>query len=64
MSVLFVLIIVALAATLGVLGLGVVSMLRGGEFNRRYGNKLMRARLITQGVTILLMILFFVIEKL
>ena len=64
MSVLFVLIIIALAATLGVLGLGVVSMLRGGDFNRRYGNKLMRARLITQGVTLALVILFFVLEKL
>ena len=64
MSVLFVLIIIALAATLGVLGLGLVSMLRGGDFNRRYGNKLMRARLITQGVTLVLVILFFVLEKL
>lgn len=64
MSVLLVLIIIALAATLAVLGLGVVSMLRGGEFNRRYGNLLMRARVITQGVTILLVILFFVIERL
>lgn len=64
MSVLLVLIIIALAATLAVLGLGVVSMLRGGEFNRRYGNLLMRARLITQGVTILLVILFFLIERL
>ncbi len=64
MSVLLVLIIIALAATLAVLGLGVVSMLRGGEFNRRYGNALMRARIITQGVTILLVVLFFVIERL
>ena len=64
MPVLLVLIIVALVATLAVLGLGVVSMLRGGEFNRRYGNLLMRARIITQGVTILLVILFFVIERL
>jgi len=64
MSVLLVLIIIALAATLAVLGLGIVSMLRGGEFNRRYGNILMRARLITQGVTIGLVLLFFVLEKL
>lgn len=64
MSVLLVLIIIALAATLAVLGLGVVSMLRGGEFNRRYGNLLMRARIITQGVTILLVVLFFLIERL
>ena len=64
MSVLLVLIIIALAVTLAVLGLGVVSMLRGGEFNRRYGNLLMRARIITQGVTILLVVLFFLIERL
>ena len=64
MTVLLVLIVIALAATLAVLGLGVVSMLRGGEFNRRYGNVLMRARLITQGVTIALVALFFVLEKL
>ena len=64
MSVLLVLIIIALAATLAVLGLGVVLMLRGGEFNRRYGNMLMRARIITQGVTILLVVLFFLIERL
>ena len=64
MSVPFVLMIIALAATLGVLGLGLVSMLRGGEFNRRHGNNLMRARIITQGVTILLLILFVVLEKL
>ena len=64
MAVLLVLIIIALAAPLAVLGLGIVSMLRGGEFNRRYGNILMRARLITQGVTIGLVLLFFVLEKL
>ena len=64
MTVLLVLIVISLAATLAVLGLGVVSMLRGGEFNRRYGNVLMRARLITQGVTIALVALFFVLEKL
>ena len=33
-------------ATLGVLATGIISMFRGGEFNRRYGNKLMRARVI------------------
>ena len=38
-----VLLVVAMIATLGVLLVGVFSMARGGEFNRRYSNKLMRA---------------------
>jgi toxoflavin biosynthesis protein ToxD len=31
----------------------------GGEFNRRYGNQLMRARVLLQGVTLLLLALYF-----
>jgi len=46
-------------ATLGVLFTGIVSMFRGGDFNRRYGNKLMRARVILQGITLVLLALLF-----
>ncbi len=38
--------------TLGVLATGIIGMARGGDFNAKYGNKLMRARVISQGVTI------------
>lgn len=48
------LIVVAMLITLGVLFTGLISMARGGEFNRKYGNKLMRLRVIAQGVAILL----------
>lgn len=48
---------IALAATLGVLGVGVVAMLRGGEFNRKYGNKLMRLRVAMQALAIVLLLL-------
>jgi hypothetical protein len=34
-------------------------MMRGGEFNRRNSNKLMRARVILQGLTLLLLALMF-----
>ena len=54
----FVMIAFALA-TAGVLLTGIVSMLRGGEFNRRYGNKLMRARVILQGITLALLVILF-----
>lgn len=42
----------AMLATLGVLVVGMVAMVKGGEFNRKYGNKLMNARVILQGVAL------------
>jgi hypothetical protein len=36
----------------------VIAMARGGEFNRKYGNKLMRARVALQGLAIVLFLLF------
>ena len=53
---------VALAATLAVLVFGVVVMLRGGEFNARYGNKLMRARVTLQAVAVLLLFALFLLS--
>ena len=53
------LVIVSMLTTLSILLFGVITMIRGGEFNRRNGNKLMRARVIMQGVTLLLVVLMF-----
>ena len=58
-STLVTLMILFALATLGVLITGVISMLRGGEFNRRYGNKLMQARVILQGITLALLVLLY-----
>ena len=54
---------IALAGTLVVLFAGVFAMARGGEFNRKWGNKLMRARVATQGLAILLLLALFVINR-
>ncbi len=62
-AVLPMLIILSLIAVLVVLGVGVIGMLRGGDFNRRYGNKLMRVRVATQGLAILLILLFVVVSR-
>ena len=62
-AVLPLLIILSLIAVFVVLAVGIVGMLRGGDFNRRYGNKLMRLRVATQGLAILLIILFVVVTK-
>lgn len=48
---------IALGAVVVTLGLGVYGMARGGEFNQKYGNRLMRLRVILQGVALLLFIL-------
>jgi hypothetical protein len=46
------LMIVAMIATAGALGIGLVGMIKGGEFNDKYGNKLMRLRVILQGAAL------------
>jgi len=56
-SILPYLIMIILFAVLLVLIFGVFSMLRGGEFNKRWGNKLMRARVILQAFAVFLIVL-------
>jgi ABC-type Na+ efflux pump permease subunit len=51
-----VLVVIAMLATLGVLGLGLFNMARGG--NARRSNKLMQSRVLLQGLALLLFILF------
>ena len=60
-AVLPVLIVIALLATLGVLLFGVISMARGGEFNAKYSNKLMRLRVICQFVAVMLIALLMLL---
>lgn len=55
---LFVIAALAVLAVAVILAIGVVGFARGGEFNRRNGNKLMRWRLIAQAVAVALILLF------
>ena len=57
------LVFAALAATVIVLIAGVIAMLRGGEFNRKYGNKLMRARVAMQVLVIALLFVLYLINR-
>lgn len=59
MQTLNILLIVFMLATLAVLGTGVVGFLLGGEFNRRWGNQLMRARVALQAVAIVILAILF-----
>lgn len=53
--------LVAAAASLGVLVIlviGIGSFARGGEFNRKHANRLMRYRLAAQFVAVILIVAF------
>jgi hypothetical protein len=59
---LIVLVVTAMLATLGVLGFGVVQMIRGGYPRRQ--NKLMQMRVVLQGLALILfMILMTIIRR-
>ncbi len=58
-----VLVVIALLGTVAVLLTGVVAMVRGGEFNRKYGNKLMRARIAMQALAVGLMFSLYLINQ-
>ena len=57
------LMIIAMVATLAVLLLGLFSMARGGEFNRRNSNRFMRWRVILQGSAILLFLILMLVLR-
>ncbi|WP_136648592.1 twin transmembrane helix small protein [Paracoccus aeridis] len=53
---LFILMALAVLITFAVLATGLGGFARGGEFNRRNGNRLMRWRIIAQAVSIALIL--------
>ena len=57
MNVLSMVIVVALVLTIVTLFTGVFSMGHGGEFDRKHSTQLMLARVGTQGLTLLLLLL-------
>lgn len=52
-----IILILLMLSVVGVLFVGIGSMLVGGEFNRKYGNKLMIARVTLQGMAIAMLLL-------
>ncbi|WP_119169357.1 twin transmembrane helix small protein [Algihabitans albus] len=58
-----VLIGIAMLMTLGVLFTGLLVMARGGSFNAKWGNKLMRYRIVCQGVALALFAVALLVGK-
>jgi len=53
----FVLMTIAMLAALGALAIGVLGMAKGGAFNKKYGNRLMQARVVLQAAALGLFVL-------
>ncbi len=54
----YAIVVLAIMAVALVLVIGIAGFAMGGEFNRKYGNKLMRLRLLLQFIAIALILLF------
>jgi Hypoxia induced protein conserved region len=55
---LYLLVVGAVLIVVVVLAIGIGGFAKGGEFNRKYGNKLMRLRIAAQFVAVLLILLY------
>ncbi len=55
---LFIIVVVAVLLVLAILMFGLGTFTKGGAFNRKYANKIMRARIIAQAVAVALILLF------
>ena len=51
-------VIIAALAVLAILMVGIIGFARGGDFNRKYANKIMRLRVLAQAVAVLLLLVF------
>ncbi|MEM9715045.1 MAG: twin transmembrane helix small protein [Pseudomonadota bacterium] len=55
---LYLLVVLAILATVIVLMIGLGGFAGGGEFNKEYANKLMRWRIILQALAVVLILIF------
>lgn len=60
---LFILVVIAVLIVLAILLVGVGSFGKGGEFNRKYANKIMRWRIGAQFIAILLILLYVYLRR-
>ena len=60
---LFYIVAVACLAVAGIMMFGVITFGRGGEFNRKHANRIMRWRIGAQFVAVVLILLFVFIRR-
>ncbi|MDX1738504.1 MAG: twin transmembrane helix small protein [Alphaproteobacteria bacterium] len=59
----FILMAAGVATTFIILTIGIVAMARGGEFNKKWSNRLMRYRIIAQAFAIAMFMLGLYLRK-
>jgi predicted permease len=60
---LFIVVAIAVLAVLAILMFGIGTFAKGGEFNRKHSNKIMRWRIIAQAVAVLLILVFVLLRR-
>ncbi|HVL22284.1 MAG TPA: twin transmembrane helix small protein [Amaricoccus sp.] len=60
---LFILVAIACGLVVVILMVGVGGFARGGAFNAKYANKIMRLRLLAQFIAVILIVLFVWLSK-
>ncbi len=55
---LFIVVAVATLAVLAILLVGIGGFAKGGDFNRKHANRIMRYRILAQAVAVVLILLF------
>ncbi|SMC66093.1 twin transmembrane helix small protein [Primorskyibacter flagellatus] len=54
----FIVIVVVMAAVVLILMTGIGGFAKGGEFNKKHANRIMRYRIVAQFVTVVLILIF------
>ena len=52
----YILLMLSMMAVLGVLFWGILTMARGGEYNAKWSNKIMRYRVMLQGIALIIFV--------
>ena len=60
---LFIVVAIAVLAVLGILLVGIGGFARGGEFNRKHANRIMRYRIAAQAVAVVLILIFVAFRR-
>ncbi len=60
---LFVVVIIAVLVVAGILLTGIGGFAKGGDFNRKHANRIMRYRIYAQAVAIALILVFVLIRR-
>ena len=60
---LFILVAIAVLVVLGILLTGIGGFAKGGDFNKKHANRIMRYRIYAQAVAIVLILVFVLVRR-